>query len=129
MVFGMVHQNLTLVLSFRVWENIVLGKEIKKTLSLDEKETLRKLEELLTVANLEIDLRAKTGELSLGSQQRIEILKILYRGAEILIFDEPTTILTPQEVDQLINTFRSLKKEGENHNFYFSQIEGDICSL
>ena len=110
---GMVHQNLTLVSSFRVWENIVLGKEIKKTLSLDERETLRKLEKLLTVANLEIDLRAKTGELSLGSQQRIEILKILYRGAEILIFDEPTTILTPQEVDQLINTFRSLKKEGK----------------
>jgi len=87
---GMVHQNLTLVPSFRVWENIVLGKEIKKGLSLNEEETLRKLGELLKVASFEIDLRARTEELSLGSQQRIEILKVLYRGAEILIFDEPT---------------------------------------
>ncbi|HXL02644.1 MAG TPA: ABC transporter ATP-binding protein [Candidatus Atribacteria bacterium] len=120
---GMVHQNLTLVSSFRVWENIVLGKEIKKGLSLNEKETLKKLEELLKMANLEVDLRAKTEELFLGSQQRIEILKILYRGAEILIFDEPTTILTPQEVDQLINTFRSLKKEGKTIIFISHKLK------
>ena len=81
---GMVHQNLTLVPSFRVWENIVLGKEIKKGLSLNEEETLRKLGELLKVASFEIDLRARTEELSLGSQQRIEILKVLYRGRKYL---------------------------------------------
>ncbi|MDD3698502.1 MAG: ABC transporter ATP-binding protein [Atribacterota bacterium] len=120
---GMVHQNLTLVPSFRVWENIVLGKEIKKGLSLNEEETLRKLGELLKVANFEIDLRARTEELSLGSQQRIEILKVLYRGAEILIFDEPTTILTPQEVDQLMETFRSLKKEGKTIIFISHKLK------
>ncbi|MDK2897480.1 MAG: ral nucleoside transport system ATP-binding protein [Candidatus Atribacteria bacterium] len=120
---GMVHQNLTLVPSFRVWENIILGKEIKKGLFLDEKKVLRQLEELLKVANLEIDLRAKTEELSLGSQQRIEILKILYRGAETLIFDEPTTVLTPQEVDQLITTFRSLKKEGKTIIFISHKLK------
>ena len=120
---GMVHQNLTLVPSFRVWENIVLGKEIKKGLSLNEEETLRKLGELLKVASFEIDLRARTEELSLGSQQRIEILKVLYRGAEILIFDEPTTILTPQEVDQLMETFRSLKKEGKTIIFISHKLK------
>ncbi len=110
---GMVHQHLTLVPHLTVWENIVLGREPRAVLRVDRQRALADIEKLLEETGFQLDLTRRVVELPVGIQQRVEILKVLYRGADILILDEPTAVLTPQEVDQLIATLRRLRAQGK----------------
>ena len=111
---GMVHQHFMLVPTFTVTENIILGKEPTKNTIVDLKSASKKLKELSENYGLDIDPNAKISSISVGMQQRVEIIKTLYRGAEILIFDEPTAVLTPQEIVELIQIMRNLIKEGKS---------------
>ena len=112
---GMVHQHFKLVENFTVTENIILGMEPKKYgLFLEKKSAAKKIEELSKQYGLNVDPYAKIEDISVGMQQRVEILKMLYRDAEVLIFDEPTAVLTPQEIDELIAIWKSLVKEGKS---------------
>ena len=108
---GMVHQHFMLVPVMTVAENVVLGLR-QPRFFLDLSKTERQLAELATRYGLRVDPRAHIWQLSVGEQQRVEILKMLYRGAEILILDEPTAVLTPQEVDDLFATLRRMASEG-----------------
>ena len=109
---GMVHQHFMLVNQLTVLENIILGKEAGG-LFLDRKENQRKVEELVTRFGFKINLQEKVENLSVGMKQRVEILKTLYRGADIIILDEPTAVLTPQEVEELFKILRQLKENGK----------------
>ncbi|HET7839755.1 MAG TPA: ABC transporter ATP-binding protein [Rectinemataceae bacterium] len=111
---GMVHQHFKLVHNYTVTENIVLGMEPRnKAGNLDLSGAERRVAELSERYGLAVDPKAKVETITVGMQQRVEILKILYRNADILIFDEPTAVLTPQEIDELIAIFRRLKAEGK----------------
>ncbi|SFK28135.1 nucleoside ABC transporter ATP-binding protein [Halobacillus dabanensis] len=111
---GMVHQHFMLVDTFTVTENIVLGSEPKKAGTVNIRRAESQVQELSERYGLNVDPRAKIRDISVGMQQRVEILKTLYRGAEILIFDEPTAVLTPQEIKELIDIMHSLVKEGKS---------------
>ncbi|MEA4960046.1 ABC transporter ATP-binding protein [Lutispora sp.] len=111
---GMVHQHFMLVPTFSVAENIVLGSEPKKGLALDMDKAISDVEELSKKYELKVDPRAKIQDISVGMQQRVEILKTLYRGAEILILDEPTAVLTPQEIEELGVILESLVRQGKS---------------
>ena len=110
---GMVHQHFMLVENFTVVENIILGFEGEFVFGEKLNQAKENLTKLCEEYNLKIDLNATISDLSVGFRQRVEILKALYRGAEILILDEPTGVLTPQEVDELFKILRSLKKQGK----------------
>ncbi len=109
---GMVFQNFMLVDPFTVLENVVLGAEGGPLLGPGLAAARRELQRLEADFGLEVDLDAVVGELSVGVQQRVEILKALYRGARILILDEPTGVLTPQETERLFRVFRALRDQG-----------------
>ena len=111
---GMVHQHFMLVDKFSVTENIILGKETKSGLKIDLKKAEQEVREISERYGLAVDPQAKIADISVGMQQRVEILKTLYRGAEILIFDEPTAVLTPQEIKELIQIMKTLIKEGKS---------------
>lgn len=111
---GMVHQHFMLVDTFTVTENIILGNEPKKGISINLKDAEEKVKEISKKYGLAVDPSAKISDISVGMQQRVEILKTLYRGAEILIFDEPTAVLTPQEIKELISIFKTLINEGKS---------------
>ncbi|MGT2887302.1 ABC transporter ATP-binding protein [Streptococcus didelphis] len=111
---GMVHQHFMLVEAFTVAENIILGNETVKKGKLDLKEASREIKELSTRYGLSVDPTAKVADISVGAQQRVEILKTLYRGADILIFDEPTAVLTPSEIKELMIIMKNLVKEGKS---------------
>ena len=109
---GMVHQHFMLVPSFTVAQNIVMSKEPRRMgIFYDLKEANRETERLVREYGLEVEPEAKVGEISVGLQQRVEILKTLYRGADILILDEPTAVLTPQETEELFAVIRRIVKE------------------
>lgn len=110
---GMVHQHFKLVPSLTVFENIMLGIEIKKGLLINKKEEIKKVEELIGKYKFELNPMDKIEDISVGSRQRVEILKMLYRNVDILILDEPTAVLTPQEVKELIVNLKDLKKHGK----------------
>ena len=110
---GMVHQHFMLVENFTVLENIILGFEGEFVFGKNLEKAKKDLKNLCDTYNLNIDLDSTISDLSVGFRQRVEILKSLYRGAEILILDEPTGVLTPQEVDELFKILRSLKEEGK----------------
>lgn len=111
---GMVHQHFKLVQTFTVTENIVLGMEPRKGLNIDYQVASDKVRELSEQYGLKIDPNARIADISVGMQQRVEIVKALYRGADILIFDEPTAVLTPQEIEELMAIFRKLVAEGKS---------------
>ena len=111
---GMVHQHFMLVEAFTVAENIILGKETAKGGVLDLKQAVKDIEELSQRYGLAVDPNAKIDDISVGAQQRVEILKTLYRGADILIFDEPTAVLTPSEIHELMEIMKNLVKEGKS---------------
>ncbi|EGD29996.1 sugar ABC superfamily ATP binding cassette transporter, ABC protein [Streptococcus sanguinis SK72] len=111
---GMVHQHFMLVEAFTVAENIILGSEITKNGVLDLKGATKEIKELSEKYGLAVDPSAKIEDISVGAQQRVEILKTLYRGADILIFDEPTAVLTPAEIDELMKIMKNLVKEGKS---------------
>jgi ABC-type uncharacterized transport system ATPase subunit len=110
---GMIHQHFMLVDSFTVLENIILGLEAGWSLQSSRRAAVERLKHLNDVYGLSLPLEAITGDLPVGVQQRVEIMKALYRGAEILILDEPTAVLTPKEADQLFAILADLRKEGK----------------
>ncbi|MBR2078044.1 MAG: ABC transporter ATP-binding protein, partial [Exiguobacterium sp.] len=111
---GMVHQHFMLVEKFTVTENIILGLEPKSGVTIDRATARKKVMDISEQYGLKIDPDAKIEDISVGMQQRVEILKTLYRGADILIFDEPTAVLTPQEIQELIQIMKRLIAEGKS---------------
>jgi simple sugar transport system ATP-binding protein len=109
---GMVHQHFLQISAFNVLENIVLGTEVEKKYSMDLSAENTLIQALQKRFNIDVDLNAMMDDLPMGSRQKVEILKALYRGIQILILDEPTTNLTPQEVDDLFHTLRVMVEEG-----------------
>ena len=131
---GMVHQHFMLIQPFTVTENIVLGTEPTKGPALDMVAARKNVEELSRRYGLAIDPDAKIEDISVGMQQRVEILKALYRGADILILDEPTSSLTPQEIEELIEIMRSLTKDGKSiiiitHKLKEIKAAADFCTI
>ena len=112
---GMVHQHFMLVPVFTVTENVMLGVEsIKNGVFLDRKNAADRIKEISSQFGLNVDPDALVEDISVGVQQRVEIIKVLYREADILIFDEPTAVLTPQEVEELFTVIRSLVDQGKS---------------
>lgn len=111
---GMVHQHFKLVQPFTVTENIILGMEPKKGMNIDYKSASAQVAKLSEQYGLQVDPNSKIQDISVGMQQRVEIMKTLYRGADILIFDEPTAVLTPQEIEELMAIMRRLVAEGKS---------------
>lgn len=109
---GMVHQHFTLVSRLSIAENIILGQEPKRGPFLDRKAINSSIKPLLDQFHIQIPPETPVCEVSLGMQQKIEIIKALYRGARILILDEPTAVLTPQEIEELGNILQNLKRQG-----------------
>lgn len=127
---GMVHQHFMLVPSLTVAENIVLGVEPKKnSLFTDEEKAIELSKEIAEKYNFEIDVREKVEELPVGLKQKVEILKALYRGADILILDEPTAVLTPQETKELFIQLKKLKEKGHTIIFISHKLDEikEIC--
>ncbi|GAV25075.1 ABC transporter ATP-binding protein [Carboxydothermus islandicus] len=120
---GMVHQHFMLINRFNVVQNIILGYENSPGGVIDFDKAKKKVEELCELYDFKLDLNAQVGDLSVGHQQRVEILKVLYRGAEILILDEPTAVLTPQEVKELFVNLRKLKQEGKTILFISHKLD------
>jgi len=114
---GMIHQHFTLVPVHTVVENIILGTEQASLKYLDIKEKAKKIEKIGNKYGLEVDPFAIIRQLPVGMQQRVEILKVLYRNAQILIMDEPTSVLTPQETEKLFNFIRDFKAKGHSAIF------------
>ena len=111
---GMVHQHFMLIPVMTVAENIVLGVEPRHNLLLDERTAERRVRELSERFSLAVDPTALVSDITVGQEQRVEILKALYRGADILILDEPTAVLTPQEAHELFEIIRSLQADGKS---------------
>ncbi len=131
---GMVHQHFKLVECFSVLDNIILGIEPTKNGLLQKEEARKKVMELSERYGLHIDPDAIIEDITVGMQQRTEILKMLYRENEILIFDEPTAVLTPQEIDELMEIMRGLAKEGKSILFISHKLNeimavADRCSV
>ena len=131
---GMVHQHFMLVPVLSVAENIVAGCEPRKGLFYDQEQAVRKVTELAERSGFRVDARAKVETLSVGQMQRVEILKALYRGVDILILDEPTAVLTPIEVQELFRALRSLRAEGKSiviitHKLYEVMEIADRCTV
>jgi len=112
MGIGMVHQHFMLVPSFTIAQNMILGMEPKKGISIDYNKATKMINDLSKVYNLEVNPNMKTEDLSVGMKQKVEILKALLRGAKILILDEPTAVLTPQETEELFVQLKKLKENG-----------------
>lgn len=110
---GMVHQHFKLIGRLTVAENVVLGTEVSDHFWFDEREAVRRTAEIARRHSFEIDPTARVQDLSVGVRQRVEILKALHRGAEVLILDEPTSVLTPQEAENLFEALRIFKSEGK----------------
>ena len=131
---GMVHQHFMLVQPFTVTENIVLGAEPRKGLTVDLKTARQKIVELSEKYGLMVDPDAKVEDISVGMQQRVEILKVLYRGADLLIFDEPTASLTPQEINELMDIIHNLTAAGKSiilitHKLKEIKESSDNCTI
>ncbi|GAV23777.1 ABC transporter ATP-binding protein [Carboxydothermus pertinax] len=120
---GMVHQHFMLISRFNVVQNIILGHENSSGGIIDFVKARKRVEELCELYDFKLDLDAPVGDLSVGHQQRVEILKVLYRGAEILILDEPTAVLTPQEVKELFVNLIKLKQEGKTILFISHKLD------
>jgi ABC-type uncharacterized transport system ATPase subunit len=132
---GMVHQHFMLVEPFTVTQNIILGRETTKMMGiLDLATAEKKVAEISERYGLAINPRDKIEDISVGSQQRVEILKALYRGAEILILDEPTAVLTPPEIQELVAIIRNLTQEGKSiiiitHKLHEIKQVADYCTI
>lgn len=112
---GMVHQHFMLIPVFTVTENVMLGEEsLQYGTVLNRRDAAQRIEQISKQYNLNVDPNAMVGDLPVGVQQRVEIIKLLYRNADILIFDEPTAVLTPQEADSLFKILRLLTQQGKS---------------
>lgn len=132
---GMVHQHFMLVETFTVVENIILGMEETSNFGvIDIDKATKKVEELSKKYGLYVDPNAKVQDISVGMQQRVEILKALYRGADILILDEPTAVLTPQEIEEIIQIMKNLTEQGKTiiiitHKLKEIKQSADYCTI
>lgn len=132
---GMVHQHFMLVDNFTVTQNIILGQEPCRGAGLlDMKAAGQRVRDIIAEYGLEVDPDAKIEDISVGMQQRVEILKALYRGADILILDEPTAVLTPQEIDRLVQIMRGLAAKGKTiiiitHKLKEIKASSDTCTI
>lgn len=131
---GMVHQHFKLIDVFTVLDNIILGAEDTKYGFLSRKAARKKVQELSQRYGLAVDLDAKIEDITVGMQQRVEILKMLYRDNEVLIFDEPTAVLTPQEIDELMKIMKGLAAEGKSILFITHKLDeimavSDRCTV
>ncbi len=131
---GMVHQHFKLVKPFTVTQNIVLGSEPVKNGVLDLKEATEKVQKIIDEYDFKIDANSKISDLAVGQQQKVEILKMLYKDADILIFDEPTGALTPQETKELLEIILKLKKQGKTiiiitHKLNEIKAVADNCTI
>lgn len=131
---GMVHQHFKLVDTFTVTENIILGSEPRKFITVDTKSAAKKIAELSKKYGLNVDPYSKIEDISVGMQQRVEILKMLYRNADVLIFDEPTAVLTPNEIKELIQIMQNLINEGKSiilitHKLKEIKAAADRCTV
>ena len=131
---GMVHQHFKLIDVFTVLDNIILGAEDTKFGFLSKKKARQKVLALSERYGLKVDLDAKIEDITVGMQQRVEILKMLYRDNEVLIFDEPTAVLTPQEIDELMKIMKGLAAEGKSILFITHKLAeimavADRCSV
>jgi simple sugar transport system ATP-binding protein len=120
---GMVHQHFMLIPVMTVAENIVLGVEPTSGVLLDERGAERRVRELSEQFGLAVDPTALVSEITVGQEQRVEILKALYRGADLLILDEPTAVLTPQEANELFSIIRSLQADGKSIIFISHKLK------
>lgn len=111
---GMVHQHFMLIEAMTGFENIILGSKVNPSALIEEAKDKKVIQELADRYGLEVDLDLPVSEMSIGMQQRVEILKVLYRGADLLILDEPTAVLTDQEVEGLFKILESLTAEGKS---------------
>jgi len=132
---GMVHQHFMLVDNFTVTQNIILGNEIANRFGvLNMKKAREEILEIVKKYGLEVDPDAKIEDISVGMQQRVEILKALYRGVDLLILDEPTAVLTPQEIDDLIQIMHNLIADGKTiiiitHKLKEIKASSDVCTI
>ena len=131
---GMVHQHFMLIEPFKVYENIILGVEPMQGMFIHRKKAREKVKDLSEKYGLSINVDSYIRDISVGMQQRVEILKALYRGAEILIFDEPTAVLTPQEIDEFIEIVRNLATQGKSiiiitHKLKEIKAMADRCTI
>ncbi len=131
---GMVHQHFMLIQPFTVTENIILGMEPVKGLVVDRETAKKKVLELSERYAMKVDPDAKIEDISVGMQQRVEILKVLYRGADTLILDEPTASLTPQEIDGLMEIIENLTADGKSvilitHKLKEITASSDNCTI
>ena len=131
---GMVHQHFKLVECFTVLDNIILGAEPMKGVVVNRAAARKRVLELSERYGLKVDPDALVEDISVGMQQRVEILKMLYRDNEILIFDEPTAVLTPQEIDELMDIMRGFREEGKSilfitHKLAEIKAVADRCSV
>ncbi|PNR97043.1 heme ABC transporter ATP-binding protein [Petrotoga sp. 9PWA.NaAc.5.4] len=120
---GMVHQHFMLVENMTVAENVVLGTEPKKFILFDIKKAKKEVKELSEKYGLKVDVDSKIEDIPVGMQQRVEIIKTLYRGADILILDEPTAVLTPQETQELFEILKALKNDGKTIIFISHKLK------
>ena len=132
---GMVHQHFMLVKPFTVTQNIILGMEPKNKFGMiDMKKAEQDVIAISKKYGLTVDAKAKVEDITVGMEQRVEILKALYRGAEILILDEPTAVLTPQEIKELLQILKNLTKEGKtiliiSHKLKEIKEAADYCTI
>ena len=132
---GMVHQHFMLVENFTVTQNIVLGMEPTKSgISLNMRQARQNVLDIVEKYGLEVNPDALIRDITVGMQQRVEILKALYRGAEILILDEPTAVLTEQEIDELLLIMKNLINDGKTiiiitHKLKEIQASSDVCTI
>ena len=131
---GMVHQHFKLVHNFSILENIVLGVEETKFGILKLSDARKRVQELCDKYQFNLDLDAKIEDVTVGMQQRTEILKMLYRNNDIMIFDEPTAVLTPQEIQEFMTIVKNLKAEGKSILFISHKLDeikevADRCSI
>ena len=132
---GMVHQHFRLIRPFTILQNIILGIEPKNFLGMiDYSKARKKIEEILHTYNIDLDLEQKIENVSVGTQQRVEIIKTLYRNAEIIILDEPTAVLTPQEIKVFYHIIKNLKDQGKTiiiitHKLHEIKEIADQCTI
>ncbi len=131
---GMVHQHFKLVKPFTVAQNVTLGNEIKRGLFVDKQKTDESVQAIIDKYNFGLEAKKQINNLSVGEQQRVEILKMLYQDANILIFDEPTGALTPQETEELLNIILQLKAAGKTvliitHKLNEIKAVADECTI
>lgn len=132
---GMVHQHFMLVENFTVTQNIILGNEVTSRFGvIDTKKAKQEVNKIIEKYGLEVDPDAKIEDISVGMQQRVEILKALYRGVDVLILDEPTAVLTPQEIHELIKIMRNLVADGKTiiiitHKLKEIKESSDVCTI